>query len=141
MAFTPGKGAVFSLDDAGGTLRTLTSYVDDVSGLPASQQLEDVTTFGNSGTRWIPTIQDAKFTVKGNFDSTATTGPYAVINSLRTATATASFEYGPEGSTTGKVKLSGECWLTDFTVDASVKGKVPFSASFQVDGVVTSGVY
>ena len=68
-------------------------------------------------------------------------GTATVLNGLRTATATASFEYGPEGSTTGKVKFTGECWLTELSIDASVSDRVPIAASFQVDGVVTVGVY
>lgn len=141
MAFVHGKDAVFKLDDSGGTLRTLTTYVDNVSGLPGGRDLAEVTAFGDSGTKSIPGLQDVSFTVKGHFDSTATTGPNAVINSLRTATATASFEYGPEGGTSGKVKFSGECWLTEYEVEAEVDDKVSFTAEFQVDGTVTSGTF
>jgi hypothetical protein len=141
VSFVHGSGAAFKLDDSGGTLRTLTSYVDSVSGLPGGRELSAVTAFGDSGTRSIPGLQNITFSVSGHFDSTATTGPNAVINSLRAATATASFEYGPEGGTTGKVKYSGECWLTEYTVDASVSDKVSFSATFQVDGTVTAGTF
>ena len=71
----------------------------------------------------------------------ASVGIVTVLNGLRTAVATASFVYGPEGTTTGKVKYTGECWLTELTVDASVSDRVPVAATFQVDGVVTVGVY
>lgn len=141
MAFVHGKSAVVSIDDSGGTLRNLSAYVDNVGGLPGARELSEVTAFGDSGTKSIPGLQDVSFSISGHFDSTATTGPNAVLNSLRTATATASFEYGPEGSVTGKVKFSGECWLTSYEVEASVDDKVSFSAEFQVDGTVTSGVY
>ncbi len=141
MAFTHGKNAVFAVDDSGGTLRTISSYVDQVSGLPGGRNLSEVTAFGDGGTKSIPGLANVTFTVSGHFDSTATTGPNAVLNSLRTATATASFEYGPEGSTTGKVKFSGEAWLTEYAVNASVPEKVSFQATFQVDGTVTSGSY
>lgn len=137
MAFTHGKDSVFKIDDSGGTLRTLTSYVDNVSGLPGGRDLAEVTAFGDQGTKSIPGLQDVSFNIKGHFDSTATTGPNAVLNSLRTATATATFEYGPEGGTTGKVKFTGECWLTEYEVEAEVDDKVSFSAEFQVDGTVT----
>ena len=141
MAFVHGKDAVFKLDDSGGTLRTLTSYVDNVSGLPGGRDLAEVTAFGDGGTKSIPGLQDVSFTIKGHFDSTASTGPNAVLNGLRTATATATFEYGPEGGTTGKVKFSGECWLTEYEVEAEVDDKVSFTAEFQVDGTVTSGTF
>ena len=141
MAFVHGKNAVFKIDDSVGTLRTLTSYVEEVKGLPGGRELSEVTAFGDGGAKNIPGLQNVEFSISGHFDSTATTGPNAVLNSLRTATATASFEYGPEGGSTGNTKFSGECWLTEYTVDASVKEKVSFEASFQVDGTVTSGTF
>lgn len=141
MAFTHGKDAVFSVDDSGGTLRDLSAFVDTVSGLPGARQLSEVTAFGDEGVKNIPGLQNVPFTVSGHFDPTATTGPNAVLNSLRTASSTASFEYGPEGSGSGATKFSGEAWLSNYTVDASVSEKVSFSAEFQVDGTVTAGTY
>lgn len=141
MSFVHGKDAAFKLDDSGGTLRTLSSYVDNVSGLPGARNLSEVTAFGDQGTKSIPGLANITFSISGHFDSTATTGPNAVLNGLRTATATATFEYGPEGGTSGKVKFSGECWLTNYVSDASVAEKVSFSADFQVDGTVSSGTF
>lgn len=141
MAFVHGKDAVFKLDDSGGTLRTLSSYVDNVSGLPGGRDLAEVTAFGDGGTKSIPGLQDVSFSIKGHFDSTATTGPNAVLNSLRTATATATFEYGPEGGASGKVRFTGECWLTEYEVEAEVDDKVSFTAEFQVDGTVTANTF
>lgn len=136
-----GKGIVFKLDDSGGTLRDLTTYVDGVTGLPGARQLSDVTVAGSVGTKNIPGLQDCQFTVTGNFDSTATTGPIPVLNSLRTAASTATYEYGPEGSTTGSQKYTGECWLMGYTIDAKVTDKVPFSAVFRTDNGVTLTTY
>lgn len=141
MSFTHGKDAVFSLDDSGGTLRNIKIYLNSVTGLPGGRGLSETTAFGDQGTRNIPGMANTTFSIAGHFDSTATTGSATVLNGLRTATATATFEYGPEGGTTGKVKYSGECWLTELTVDASVSDRVPIAATFQVDGVVTVGTY
>lgn len=141
MAFVHGKNAVFKLDDSGGTLRTLSAFIDNISGLPGARELSEVTAFGDSGTKSIPGLQDVDFSISGHFDSTATTGPNAVINSLRTATATASVEYGPEGSTAAMVKFTCECWLTSYEIEASVDDKVSFKAEFKVDGVVTATVW
>lgn len=141
MSFVHGKDIDFQLDDSAGTLRTIKIYLDKVSGLPGGRALSEVTSFGDGGTKSIPSLQNVTFQVAGSFDSTATTGVYTVLSGLRTATATSSFVYGPEGTTTGKPKFTGECWMTEFTVDASVKDKVPIAATFQVDGTVTIGVY
>lgn len=139
MAFVWSKDSVLKLDDSGGTLRTLTQYVSRVSGLPGTRNLSDVTALGDTGEKSIPTIETTSFSFDGFWDSTATTGPHAVLNGLRTATATATFEYSPEGTAAGKVKISGECWLTSYVVDASVKERITYSAQFKVDGVVTVG--
>lgn len=141
MSFSHGKDAVFSLDDSGGTLRNIKIYLNSVSGLPGARNLSEVTAFGDGGTKSIPGLANVSFSIAGHFDATAATGVFTVLNGLRTATATATFEYGPEGSTTGKVKISGECWLTELAVDASVTDRVPIAASFQVDGTVTVGAY
>jgi hypothetical protein len=100
-----------------------------------------VTAFGDQGTKSIPGLANITFSIAGHFDATATTGSYTVLNGLRTATATATFNYGPQGSTTGNAKYFGECWLTDMNVDATITERVPITASFQVDGVVSSTVY
>jgi len=141
MSFVHGKDIDFQLDDAAGTLRTIKIYLNSVTGLPGARGLSETTAFGDQGTRNIPGIANTTFAIAGHFESAATTGVTTVLNGLRTATATSSFVYGPESSTTGKVKYTGECWLTEFTIDASVSDRVPIAATFQVDGVVTSGVY
>lgn len=141
MSRAHSKNSVFSIDDSGGTLRTITSHVDNVSGLPGAAQLSEVTAFGDAGEKFIRGIEGTTFTVSGMWDTAATTGSITVLNGLRTATSTSSFEYGPEGSTATNIKYSGECWLESFTVDAAVKDKVPFSATFRLDGAVTVGTY
>lgn len=141
MAFKDGKDSVFKLDDSSGTLRTLTSYVDSVDGLPGGRNLDDVTALGDTGRKSIPSIQDNKFSISGHFDSTATTGPNATIGSLLTATSTATFEHGPEGGSTGNVRYTGECWCTSYVVTSKVGTQVSFKADFQVDGVTTQNVY
>lgn len=141
MSFVHGKDIDFQLDDSAGTIRAIKPYCNSVTGLPGARALSETTAFGDQGTRNIPGLSTVTFSIAGHFDSVAAVGSATVMNSLRTATATASFIYGPEGSTTGKVKYSGECWMTDFSVDATVNDRVPFSATFAVDGVVTTGVY
>ncbi|WP_427422659.1 hypothetical protein [Lysinibacillus fusiformis] len=141
MSRSHGKDAYFAVDDSGGTLRNISSNVNNVSGLPSARALSDVTAFTDAGERFIPGLQGAQFTVTGNADDTATTGTLTVLNGLRTASATSSFEYGPQSNTSGKVKYSGECWLENLTVDASVTDKVPFSAQFRMDNGLTVGTF
>lgn len=141
MTFVHGKDAVFSLDDSGGTLRNVKIYLNSVSGLPGARALSEVTAFGDSGTKSIPSLANVQFSIGGHYDATASTGIATVLNGLRTATATATFEYGPAGSASGALKVTGECWLTELTYDATVSDRVPVAASFQVDGVPTLTTY
>ena len=64
-------------------------------------------------------------------------------NSIRFAgqAATLSFEYGPEGSTAGDAKYTGECIMTSYEKSGAVGDVVTYSAEFQVTGAVTRGTW
>lgn len=141
MAFVHGKDAVFSLEDSGGTLRAIKIYLNSITGLPGARALSEVTAFGDAGTKSIPSLANVDFSLGGHYDATALTGVSTVLNGLRTATSTASFEYGPAGSTTGALKILGECWMTELNYDATVSDRVPIAASFKVDGIPTLSAY
>ena len=142
MAFFDSKVSVFKLDDSGGTLRTLTAYIDNIDGLPGARGMDVVTALGDTGQKQIPGIANTTYSISGHWDPTATTGPNAVLSGLAlTATATASFEYGPGGGSASDIKYSGECWCTEYKITSAVGNKVSFSATFQVDGVVTPGTF
>lgn len=141
MSFVHGKGAVFSLDDSGGTLRNIRIYLNSVTGLPGARALSEVTAFGDEGTKSIPSLANVQFSIGGHYDATATTGVATVLNGIRVATTTSTFEYGPAGSASGALKVTGECWMTEYTIDASVSERVPIAGSFQVEGVPTLTTY
>lgn len=141
MSFVHGKSTHFAIDDSGGTLRNISAYCDQVQGLPAGRSLSPVTAFGDSGVKSIPGLVNAQFSIRGHYDPTATTGPHAVLTSLRSSSATSTFNFGPEGNGAGTTKIYGECWLTEYAVDASVDNKISFSATFQVDGTVSETTF
>jgi len=140
MAFTHGKGAVFKLDNAAGTLQILTAFLDSVD-LNNTVDVSETTTMGAEAKTYVSAQSDATLTISGKFDGTASTGPHVILSGLIGLETTSSFEYGPEGSTTGKQKLLGECFLTSYTVSAPVGDMVTFSADLQVTGAVTVGVW
>ena len=141
MAFFDSKVSKFLLDDTGGTQRDISSFMTEVRGLPGARQLNEVTALGDSGARFIPGLEDVAVSLAGLFDDTATSGLDAVLGPLRTHTSAVDFEYGPEGSTTGDVKYSGTCWVAQYDLRSKVGSLVEWSASLQVEGTVTRGVF
>lgn len=143
MAFTHGSSSVFKVDDSAGTLRDLSTYTNNIEGLPGSGDTNETTTFGVTGSArtFIRGLNTATFRIAGGYDSTATTGPDVTLSGLRTATGTATFEFGPEGGTTGKVRYTGECFLTSYTTSAPVDNWVTFSAEFQMTGALTKNTF
>lgn len=138
MAFVDSKNSYFSLDDSGGTPRVLTSYIDNIDGLPGARTFSPVTAFGDAGVKSWPSIANTTFSIQGHYDPTTTTGPNAVLSGIAlSSTSTASFIYGPEGSTSTMIKYMGECWCTEYKITSATGSKISFSATFQVDGTVT----
>lgn len=137
MAFKHGRQATFSVDDSGGTLRDLSSYVNNVD-FPQAVDIPDTTTFGATArARTVVGLKDNNFSISGFWDPTATTGPDVVLSGLVGNANTSTFEFQPGGAGAGNVKYSGEARCTQYQTSAAVDGVVPFSASFVVDGNVT----
>lgn len=140
MPFRHGKGLSFKIDNAAGTLVDLTAYVDSVE-LSHSVDMGETTTAGAEAKTYVSGQTDATLSISGKWDGTATTGPDAILESLRGLETTSSFEWGPEGATATRVKKTGECFLTGYVPSSPVGGVVTFTADFQVTGTVTNGVF
>jgi hypothetical protein len=130
---TLGVNAVFKLRNSGGTLVDLSQYVTSVSGLPGDADLQDVTTFGSAGRKWLPGIRSAEISVEGVWDPVVDAHFAGIIGSAGTQT----FEFGPEGGTSGKVKYTGECRVASYQTSGGVGEPVGFSATLRVDGAIT----
>jgi hypothetical protein len=141
MARAHGKDHAFKIDDSGGTLRDISTHVTSVSGLPGTRPLSDATGAQATGESSLPGIPGATFTVNGWFDTAATTGSHTVLNGIRLATATSSFEYGPGGGAASAIKYSGECWLESLNYNAELTGTVSFEAQFKLDGALSVGTF
>lgn len=134
---TLGVNAVFKLDNSGGTLTDLSQYITSVSGLPGTADLQDVTTLGSAGRKWVPGLRTAQITLEGIWDPAVD----AHFGPLVGASATQTFEYGPEGGSAGKVKYTGECRVADYEAPSSVGEPVSWSATLQVDGGITRSTF
>lgn len=140
MAFYHGKGLAFKIDNAAGTLVVLSAYVTEVT-LDESIDVAETTTAGAEAKTYVSGQTDATLSISGNYDETAVSGPNVVLAALRGLETTSTFEFGPSGSTAGKAKKSGECFMTGFSTSAPSGGVVTFTADFQVTAGVTEGVW
>lgn len=137
----PSKDVSFAIDDSGATLRVLTG-VTEVNGLPGVKEHIEATAVGDGGTQWVESLERVEFTVSGWYDTTASTGTKTVLSGIRAASDyEGSFEYGPEGSASGKEKISGEAVMVDLDYITRLGEVVGFRALFRVAGTVTFGTY
>lgn len=130
--FRHGKTAVFKIDDSGGTLRDISDSLNSIS-FPREAEVLETTSFGSSDRTYIVGFKNATISIEGSFDATYD----GYIAGVLGQDATISFEYGPEGSTSTRVKYTGECILTSYESSAGVGDVVNVSASYQITGPVT----
>lgn len=131
MAFQHGKQITISIDDSGGTPRSLETYISDVS-LSSSRDTAETTVLAATGDSktYIAGFEDATLSISGFYDATADGYLYGLLGTDNTAT----FSYSPDAGTT---TYSGEALITGYDVSGNVGGAVGISATLQVTGVVT----
>jgi len=134
--FRHGKSTVFKVDNSGGTLTDISNTLTDVS-FPQTVETAETTSFGSSAKTYIVGLTDSTISVSGNFDATVDAHLAAILGQA----ATVSFEYGPEGSTAGQVKYTGEAILTSYEKSGAVGDVVTYSTELQITGAVTRGTY
>lgn len=136
MTVSHGSKAVFKLDDASGVLTDISQYITSITFSP-SADTNEVTTLGDTSKEYIAGLKDATISIEGIFDPAVD----EILNAALGSESTKSFEYGPQGETTGNVKYTGECICTSYEVETGVDGAGTFSADFQVSGTITRGTY
>ena len=132
--FVHGKSTDFELDDTGGTSRSLANTLTSVD-FPETIDTAATTAFGATSKSYIVGLRDASISVSGLWD--ATIDGYII----GTEPATRSFIFGPAGSTSGYVKYTGECILTNYAISNPGGDVVTYSLDLQVTGNVTRGTY
>lgn len=139
--FRHGKNAVFKLDNAAGTLVDFSNVLNEV-GFPREVETGETTSFGQNSKTYLVGLSDSSFSISGTWDATVDGTITAAIAALQNGTsASLTFEYGPEGSATGRKKYSGECIITSYEVSSSVGDVVTFSLEAQNTGDVTASTF
>ena len=141
MAFFDSSKSTFEIDDTGGQQRDLSQYINNVNGLPGPRALNPVTGLADAGVKRHPGIEDVPFSLAGAYDDPASSGPDAVLGPLRTHSSAVDFEYGPQGNANGDFMYTGTCWVSDYQVVSQVGSIVSWTASLEVEGVVTRAAH
>jgi hypothetical protein len=131
-----GKLTDFRIDDSGGTLRDISNHVNKAT-LSRSAPEIDVTTFQDTARTYIPDFDGATLSVEGNCNATVMGYLHGILGLATTST----FNYGPEGTASGKRKMTGECVCIDVNEDGGVGKQNTFTAQFRISGAVTFTTY
>lgn len=135
-AFSHGKKSSFKLDNSGGALTDVTTYLTDVS-MPQSVDTAEASTLGMNSKAHVVGLEGGTVSISGLFDPTID----AHLTGIKGQDATVSFEYGPQGTTTGLRKYTGEMILTAYDPSGSISGVSKFTASFITSGDITPGTF
>ena len=129
MAFVHGKDSYFKIAST-----DLSTYLNNVT-VSRTADTADTTAFGSSTRSFIAGLKDATISVSGMFDASV----YSTVAGWLGTSQT--FEYGPAGSTAGRVKVSGSAIVTGVELASSVGEVVAANLTLQVTGTVTDGTF
>lgn len=139
MAKTHTKDSYFALDNAAGSLVDISNYVQTWD-FGRDAERNDVTAIGDQDRQTIPGFVGGTISLAGLMDY-ADDAIFDILASMAGSPTTRTFNAGPEGGSTGDVKLPGECILTSFAVTIPFDQPQKFTATLRVDGVVTPATF
>lgn len=110
MAYQHSRDAVVKIDNAAGSLTTITSYVDSVS-FDQNPEQQDVTVMGSQDRQYLAGFVSNQFTMGGKQDY-ADDAIYDIIATATGSATTRTWELAPEGTGSGAVKYRANvsCW-------------------------------
>ena len=137
MAIGHSRDSVFKIDDPAGALTEISTELTSVT-FANPKGVIDVSTFGDNYRDYIAGLADATIELEGIYDPVSGKAG-SIFNVLAHGTATQSitYEYFPQGTASGKRKITAEAFLTSFSVPSSLDEAVTFGVSLQSSGTVT----
>lgn len=114
----------------------ISQYIDTLDFNP-TYDTDEVTGYGKTGHVFLGALTNGTVSFSGTYDSTASTGPRAVLRSS-IGGANVSATWRPEGTGAGKPQDIFDCVLTSYTESAPVAGYIKYSATGQVSDAVNS---
>jgi|SRR5688572_4928195 len=121
---------VIQFTDTGGTLRTLQCDLQDID-YGGARAITKEETF--CAVTKAPGNPDNSITVAGLLNLDANRA-HAVFQALKVDPTARLYKYGPAGSGSGSLLLSGVSWLVDYRIKATAGGTVKVNAKFEIDG-------
>lgn len=139
-----GKNSSFKLDNLANTLTDISTKLTNVD-FPSEAELLETTTFQATAKTYIVGFKDNKLSIQGRWDATIDSHLNAILGQGEPTGQTANegfdFEYGPEGTTTGKTKYTGKAYLVKFQRTGAVNAVSGFTAELQITGDTTRSTF
>lgn len=132
MSLVHGRHTVVKVDD--NDLSTWTK----TSEFAAKKDSHDVTGYGAGGHKYAGGLTDGTFKLSGTYDSTASTGPRAVLQPILVGEATVTVIRQTEGAGSAKPQDSFDWLCTAYTETNPVADMVQWSAEGNISGTVDS---
>lgn len=135
-SFSHGKNTVFKITSAADVLTDISNTLRSCS-FPRIVDTSETSAFGTTYKTHVVGLIGATFAIEGMFDPTVNT----LIAGIIGFESPRNFEYGPQGSTTGKPKFTGAVLLTNYTSAGTITDMVSATVDFIVSGNVTLAAY
>lgn len=118
---------------------TATDYTSSTRSVSPSwdQETVDATVFGDAYKDFEASFKNSTISATYKYS----TAMWTVLTDIYSNGDTVAFEIGPDGSTTGKPKITGNMFITKLDLPLSVGALEEISVSFQVTGSVTFTTY
>jgi len=120
-----------------GVVQSGTGSIGEVRSYSLSQTADTVesTSMGDSAKTYEATLTDFSGSIDCYFDDTDS------VQTGMTVGSTITLNLAPEGTASGKYKLTGSAIITDKSITASNDGLVEMSLSIQGSGALSIGTY
>jgi len=107
--------------------------------LDVSIDTAEITSFADTYKEFVEGV--AEFSISCDFFWNSAASQNDVTLQALIGGGSVTFEFGPEGSSTGDIKYSGSVIMTSYSPASPVGGAVTASATFQGTGALTRGTY
>jgi len=120
-------------DSIGSADTDITAYVTKLGDIVISKGAIESTPYGVTAPEYLAAVlkRYEEFTIEGDYNDAATTGPNAIFNSTNAVARYFKITYG------GGKYTSGRCWITGYRRGSEVGGYIQYTATLMPTGTIT----